>query len=483
MTMRCLRRNCLVAMTTIVSLAGLAGLVAANTELTPAARLVAPFFDISSGIDTFLILTNASRSVHLDGTTFPCGPKGADTCGPFGVHLAFYGQSCERIDSSALLSPGDTDQLDLRVNPNLAVFVGSGQPLGPVKPSPDQSGFAGRGWVDIDVRFGESELSSAPSVQANVLLGTVLISNVASDFAVEYPMASSIGRSDSKGILGRIVRRDKAGRATDWNGRYEPFPWRVFVPTFFAEGTDATGPNAGTTFGAFLALAGPADGNWDHSDNGEAPGQQLGTPGTSGEPLIDGSAIAFDGCEQSVSASFTSHYVNNFLSLLIPAIPARTSWTAALCGVIFPGRDELSGQAIGWVDIQNRALACDSTTPGKGAGNCPAYSPKSQHTTFTGAGNGTGQRRGLVGMFIQSVLNPSIPLRQGVATRLWGDRRPWVHTHKGALQFPEFTLCRPGLGGSALSNCVYSFADLVSAEDMAPDGNLKTAVPSPGEFP
>lgn len=63
--------------------------VAANTELTPAARLVAPFFDISEGRDTFLILTNVSHRVHLDGTTFLCGPKGADTCGPFLVHLEF----------------------------------------------------------------------------------------------------------------------------------------------------------------------------------------------------------------------------------------------------------------------------------------------------------------------------------------------------------------------------------------------------------
>jgi hypothetical protein len=66
-------RPCLVIFAAIVGLVGPVDRSAANTELTPAARLVAPFFDISQGRDTFLILANVSRWVRLDGTSFPCG--------------------------------------------------------------------------------------------------------------------------------------------------------------------------------------------------------------------------------------------------------------------------------------------------------------------------------------------------------------------------------------------------------------------------
>lgn len=410
------------------------------------------------------------------------------------LSFEFYGQSCNRLDLNVSLTPGDIDVLDLRLTP---VVMGSSVPggnLGPVTPSQTQSGLGGRGWVDIDVRFGPPGGSTfaAPGVQANVLMGTVLITDSASDTAIEYPMAPGIGISDH-GLLGRIVRRNAAGQATEWSGRYEPFPPRVFVPAFFAEGTDLIRPKKGTTYTAFLALAAPADGNWDGSGNGEAPGQQLGAPGPAGEPLINFSALIWDGCERNASFNLQSHYVNNSLSLLFGSVVDRTFWTTKNCGVIFPGRDELSGQAVGWLDLFNIALACDSTTRGAGATNCPAYTFADTATHGPGTnppspGVGTGQRRGLVGVLIQTVateahIKSKHPPRSttATATRLWGDRTPW-QGRQGGGPFFDFALCASSI--QTAKECTYSFADLVSDQDIDLHGILTGAVPSsPPEFP
>lgn len=479
-------RSCLVIVTTLALLFGGAGGAAANTELTPAARLVAPFFDISEGRNTFLILTNVSRWVRLDGKTFPCRPvtnTDGGTCGPFGVHLEFYGQSCKRVDIDALLSPGDVDVLDLGSNPAIVGSSGPGGALGsvPLTATGTQSGVAGRGWVDIDVRSGAVVQPNSPGVQANVLMGTVIITDAVADTAIEYPMAPSIGISDH-GLLGRIVQRNAAGRATDWTGRYEPFPRRVFVPSFLAEGVETSGEDHRMGFATFLALAAPADGNWDGSGNGEAPGQQIGAPGSPGEPLILTTAIDFDGCESSVSSPFSSHYVNNFLSKFLYSIAPRTLWTATNCtNQVYPGRDELSGQAVGWIDISNQARSCDNTTPGTGEGHCPSYNTSdSTSTTFTGPGNGTGQPRGLVGVLLQHKGEPEtrrhctgklhpcvfttvVPL--ATATRLWGDRTPW-QGRQGGGKFPDFALCASDIQHD--KECTYSFEGLVSDQDIAP---------------
>lgn len=491
-----LLRQSLTVLPVATLLLSLSGQAFANTELTPAARLVAPFFDISPGRDTFLILANVSRWVRLDMTTFPCGPGPTGSCGPFGVHLEFYGQSCARADLSTTLTPVDVDLIDLRQNTVVSGASLPGAPLGPVTPSAFQSGLGGRGWVDIDVRFGAGvgPTVSDPGVQANVLTGVVIIADSASDFAVDYPMAPSIGVSD-RGLLGRVVRRDAAGRAIEWSGRYEPFPWRVFAPAFFAESGPVKLRLLQHT--AFLALAGPADGNWDGSGNGEAPGQQLGAPGSLGEPLIIPQNLIFDGCEASIftlPAPASSHYVNNFLSKVFPSIPGSSAWTSANCGVqfpVYPGLDEVSGQPVGWIDISNVALACDNTTPGAGAGNCPQYTTVSPATTFTRAGNGTGQRRGLVGVLIEHDFRRSFlwwsGASRGSARRLWGDPSPWRFGTGGGLLplFPDRALCT--LAIQTAGQCRYSFVDLVSHEDIVqqfggPPG-VQEAVPSPGEFP
>ncbi len=484
--------SCLVICAAIALLVGPVDRSAANTELVPAARLVAPFFDISPGRDTFLILANVSRWVKLDGTTFACGRAG--TCGPFMVHLEFYGQSCERIDYTTLLTPGDIDVIDLGLNAVTSGVTDPGQALGPVSPSSTQSGLRGRGWVDIDVRFCQAGVcqESDPGVQANVLVGTVLIVDIVTDVATTYPMAPSMGIADH-GLLGRIVRRDPQGRAIEWTGRYEPFPNRLFVPAFFAEGQPPLSI-FGKFHAAFLALAAPADGNWDGSGNGEAPGQRIGPPAGPGAPLINVEADVFDGCESSITVEFASHYVNNFLSLLMPALPQRPSWTDAKCGASFPGRDELSngenggqpGQPVGWIDLQNAAIACDQTTPGPGASNCPAYSSSSTVTDFHSAGVGTGQRRGMVGVLLESEsfrflspfpgVRPRTQLLSLTASRLWGDRSPWIAG--GGRTFPDLAICAsPAL-------CHYSFANTAFAEDIAAQGSPADAVPSDGgEFP
>jgi len=490
-----------VAFVAVALIVGAVGQASANTELVPAARQIVPFFDISSGRDTFLILVNASRNIRLDGTFFPCG---TNTCGPFGVHLEYYGQSCQRIDESTFLTPGDIDQFDLALDPVVAGASLPGGALGSVTASSTQSGLGGRGWVDIDTRFTQGGIvqTSDPSVQANVLLGTVVITDSSADFALAYPMAAGIGTSRS-GVLGRIVRRDSNGRAINWTGRFEPYPPRTFVPAFFAEGTDTTGPNTGTAFTAFLAMAGVADGNWDNSDNGEAPGQQIGLPGAAGEPLINVTAIIFDGCEHSISSPFSSHYVNNFLSKLFPAIPNRTLWTAGKCAAgeigtagTFPGRDFLSvsqdptgtGQAVGWIDLPNTAISCDNTVPGTDPGQCPAYSGASTASTPLGAGRGVGQRRGVVGVLIENVVNATIPLRIGDVTRLWGDCTPWEGRRgpqaPSTLVFPEHALCDAVT--QAAERCTCSFVDFVLHQDIAQQGNLGGTLQVPGsgtQFP
>jgi hypothetical protein len=483
---------------------GAVGQAVANTELVPASRLLVPFFDISSGRDTFLILVNASRNVRLDGTTFSCAAGGTGVCGPFGVHLEFYGQTCQVINTSTFLTPGDIDQFDLATNPVIAGASTTGGPLGPTTASGAQSGLGGRGWVDIDARFTQAAIvqRSDPSIQANVLIGTVVITDSPNDFALAYPMASGIGTS-RYGILGRIVRRSADGRASAWSGRYEPFPPRTFVPVFFAEGTDTQGANAGTAFTAFLAAAGPADGNWDNSDDGEAPGQSVFNQA----PLLQLQATIFDGCEHSISSQVSTHYLNNFLSKIFPAIPARTNWLASNCvaGEVgttgaFPGRDILSqqfdltpgagearGQALGWIDMVNTALSCDLTTPGTGATNCPSYTAASTSTaSSTGGspGTGVGQRRGVVGVIIENVVNTTIPLHLGDVTRLWGDCTPWEGRQGSpgtVFDFPEAALCEPNT--QTLFRCTCSLVDLVEHQDIAAQGNVAAFVASPGLLP
>ena len=443
----------------------------ANTELVPASRLIAPFLDISSGRDTFYMLVNVSQNVNLNRVLFAPG----DRLGPWGVHLEHYGQSCDRIDESTGLTPGDIDQFDLLVNSVARTSLGSGQPLGAVTPSVTQSGVAGRGWTDIDVRFGPGTLTGSTSIQANVLLGTAIISDFGSDYAFAYPMASVIGTSNrlisggttAGGIGSRIVRRTSAGQATEWTGRYEPLPRRLFVPVYFADGTQAS---SGETFSSFLVIAGPPDGNWDGSGDGEAPGQATGK-GAVGPANLSLATILWDGCEQNVSPGFTSHFLNNTYATLFGTTVNRSTWQNAVpsnpngCPAVFASRDELSGQALGWIDIINNAVACDQTS--NGTAGCAVGGPNTPAVTLSGTdttnGSGTARARGMVGISVSNVTTSTLQL--GDVTRLWGDASPWGNIGNDA-NISKPLICSNGVA------CQYSLVDEVNHVDVDQTGTL-----------
>lgn len=432
----------------------------ANTELVPASRLVAPFLDISSGRDTFYSLVNVSQDVNLNRVIYTTA--GGVSRGPWGVHLEHYGQSCLRVDESTGLTQGDIDQFDLLVDSVARTALGSGQALGPVTASVTQSGVAGRGWTDIDVRFGTGTLTGSTSVQANVMLGTAIISDSVSDFAFAYPMASIIGTSNrpavtptgAAGAIGaRIVQRSATGNATAWSGRYEPLPRRAFVPVYFADGVQAS---SGETFTSFLVVAGPPDGNWDGSNDGEAPGQATGQ-GAVGPPNLNLNLIVWDGCERNTSFNYTSHYLNNTYNKLFGLTTDRSTWQAILptaCPAAFASRDEqLSHQALGWIDIINAAQACDNTT--NGLAGCPIG-------PGTGAGTGTGQARGIVGISVSNVVSTALHL--GDVTRLWGDASPWGDIADDGTA--KASICFNGV------KCQYSLVDEVNHVDINQNGVL-----------
>ncbi len=443
--MRSLFRGTFVTLAALALVFGMMAPAFANTNLVPASRLVAPFFDISSGRDTFYLFTNVSGNVNLTGASFNASP----TLGPWGVHLEHYGQSCDRIDETDSLTPFDIDQFDLLVNSVVRNAISAGQAIGSVTASATQSGVAGRGYSDIDVRFGAGVLTSSKSIQANVLLGTVVITDGPSDFALAYPMTSIIGTAFSGLIGGTIVQRDSNGTATAWSGRYEPLPARLFVPAFFAEGTDTSGSNANQTFAAFLAIAGPPDGNWSGTGNGEAPGQA-----TNGN-ILQLNMLVFDGCEKNVSFNFPSHFVNNFYTNLFGANTNRSTWTTALCGVAFAGRDELSNQAVGWIDITNTNNSCGNST------SCTST------LATPGVNNGVGQKRGMTGITIENVVQTvGGSLKIGDVVRLSGDPSPWGKVG-GAFAFTA--VC------AVPSTCNFSLVDLVNHSDIAQNGTLTTS--------
>lgn len=365
----------------------------ANTELVPAARLVAPYFDVSGSRRTLVMLTNASNYIDLittsTGATLATFPKG--------VHIEFYDKNCNRTDRTVDLSASDVDQLDLAKVPTDLTqdpFIVSKQ-----------------GFIDLDVRAFDAQRDK-PGIALNVLMGTVVISDFSSDFSVAYPMASSlfgfaVGHPDSSADLalafpaaasvptgssgiGHVgVTHDANGKATGWGSGYEPFPSRVFVPFYFAEG----GP---LSTASQLVIAAPADGNWDGSGLGESPGQALPgvTIGSVTGALMDGTALLFDGCENKLSGQITSHWVNETLGARWGVNVNQSSWKTTLganCkgSVNFPAVDEASGAFVGWIDYPNVALSS-------------VLKP-----------------RGMVGVLIESAVISG--KGHGDLTRLWGD--------------------------------------------------------------
>lgn len=376
--MRNVTRWLLAGVLTLTPLAGVVGTASANTELVPAARLVAPYWDVRGSVDTFLMIANVSN---------------IDLTGSLGVHLEFYDKTCARVNETINLSAYDIDQLQLTSKPLIKGVLASDF-----------------GWVDIDVR-SQGAGQNDPSVEYNHLVGTVIVVDGAKDFAIAYPMASSIGSSGgpSAGVGATIVTRDTTttGAALAWTGAFEPYPGRLFVPMFIADGTDAA---SGQVFSTSLYVAPVANGNWAGlsvtavAASGEAPGQAIGSEALCTDQLVDCAldlAIdLWDGCEESASAPKKAHYFQGTLTGLFTAQRAdRVNWLAAKCDPEhnglggYAGLDEYSGAPTGWIDIRNTKA---ETTIGE--------SPN---------------KRGMVGVLVGTVSNTGNQL--GDATRMWGD--------------------------------------------------------------
>jgi hypothetical protein len=361
----------------------------ANTELVPASRLVVPFVSATSTRPTFLLLTNASAK-NLVGNTTTAGVDGS-------IHLEFYNKSCTRTDRFVHLSSNDTDQIDVVAT--------------------DLNGAQTVGFVDIDVRADDAAAST--SIQENALLGTVVITDTAADFALSYPMAASIGSARS-GADNAIVTRDPAsGFAVTWTGRYEAFPTTIMVPGYYAEG----GTGGGAITESLLAIASPADGNWygqvaGTTGFGEAPGQQL----TTATALINMPLVSvYDGCEIPISRNVAGHYVSGSLVTLLSvqlnrdlSTPAPLGWTSGKCGNTFGGLDEVSGAPIGWINMPNISCVRSANANFAGITACvgAANAPTSTQAKI----------RGVVGVLFEvTQVTGALPRAGADVTRLWGD--------------------------------------------------------------
>jgi hypothetical protein len=428
----------------------------ANTELVPGSRLVAPYWDIrtTEGRSTVMMIANVSRRVNLQKNTDVGNLSGAcNLDAPTGVtgisgtncavHLEFYDKTCDNIDLTIDLSKQDIDQLDLLTDSD----------LGGVR-----SLDSGYGWVDIDVRraiTGSGHTNT--SVQANVLVGTVVISDSDADFAVAYPMAASQGSADAAGgglttIADDhdIVSRDGQGDANAWTGAFESFPARVYVPMYFAEGT-----NGSYTFTSTLAVAGPAQ----SVRGGEAPGQDLEddstTPSIDEGILIDAEVDIVDACENAVSDDLKDHYINDRLQKaggvgLFTAdvtAPFNTTGTIGTCVTPSADVDRRASGAFqgGYIDIANNALALKWAAGVSGSQGSPSY----------------GIERGLVGVLIQQAT--ATGSKTGDAMRLWGECSYGADGSGGSAD---------GSGtvsdGGSYCRQSYSLVDTVSHADLRP---------------
>jgi hypothetical protein len=438
-SMKSFRKVAIAAMVAVVPALAV-GTAWANTELVPGARLVAPYWDVTGitggGGDrgTLLLITNVSKVANLQRSAVSLDQNGVCNLGngaasKCGVHLEFYDKTCENVNVSIDLSKWDIDQLDLNVDADMSGPRGLPNKLG---------------WVDIDVRKSEAGTDDA-GVQANVLMGTVVIGDSGSDFAVAYPMASSIGSSNTAqttfpSIGGDIVTRRNGGFADKWTGGYESFPARVFVPMYFAEFN-----NYGQTFTSTLAIAGPAQA----ISGGEAPGQELGEVEVADEAiLVDVSVAGFDACENPWSDSIEEHYVIGSLDELFASNVDAANYKTTGCTLLSADTDRTATNPFkgGWIDLKNRARSANTNAGIVGAEN--SY------------------ERGLVGVLVQQATTATT--FRGDATRLWGDCAYGNSTTSGGTESVQTNRSIANPSGGTACRPSYSLVEDVNHADIAP---------------
>lgn len=370
----------------VVAVMGLTVMLAtwaeANTEVVPGTRVVFPFFDISTGNSTFLLLNNTGGGTPT-------------------IQVSLYGQGSGKQDFFLTLTQNDVDQFDIgaQVGGGAATFPG-------VSGNTSQTNVAGRGWVDAFVVAGAS--TSSNIVQRNVLAGSAIIVNISGDFAFAYPGAASQCQSDT-GFGGPVVTRlAGSGLAGVWTGRCEQYPSTLFLPGYLAEDLESTSSPLRT---AFLVLAGPADAN-----KKEAPGQDLGGASASLVSIqMGGTGAQFDGCGVGSGVETSpAHLLNGRITTvntLSGSFFRRTNFVSdpTCSGPTGPRTDELSNSPIASMKLRN-----DIDTPTNAAtGPVP-------NSNFTGP-NGfdlTARKRGMVGILFGAAFDAG--LKVGDAVRLWG---------------------------------------------------------------
>ncbi len=370
----------------VLAVMGLAVMLAtgagANTELVPGSRVVFPFFDMSTGNSSFLLLHNTGG---LTAT----------------VQLALYGQGSGKQDVFLSLTPGDVDQFDfgLQVGGGAATFPG-------VVGNISQTNVAGRGWVDAFVVGSAS--TGGNILQYNAISGSAIIVNLAGDFAFAYPGAASQCQSDFGTGNAVVTRLAGSGLAGVWTGRCEQYPSTLYIPGYLAEDLESTTSPLRT---AFLVAAGPADAN-----KKEAPGQTLGDASASLMDLPSASAsVTRDGC--GIPSDFiasSAHFLNGRISTVNTfsgVFFRRTNFTptASCPSVGGPFADELSGSPIASVKLRNNVDTPTSAATG------PVPNP---NFTVPNGFDLTARKRGMVGILFGTATDGG--LKVGDAIRLWG---------------------------------------------------------------
>lgn len=402
--MKLLRSSLVGLLAATLAVSAIPKAVDANTELLPGSRLLFPYVDITTGRQTFLLLTNASTTL-----TAP-------------THLTFYAQNCNRNDQTVILTPLDI----AAVSVNAALGSAAALPATPAPSGSKQTSSDGVGWVDVDVRDALNARNS-PSYQLNALMGEAVIIDTVKDFAFAYPAAAAQGSGQgatptpTSTVIGgntrtisahQIVTRATAGDfASAWTGLYETYASRIFFPAFFAEDLcTATSP----TLTAFIAIAGPADGF-----RKEAPGSELNSSTGAVSTLVNIAGDVFDGEEHSQSVSGFAHHLNGRLCTTFPTVKARTQY-AASGGGSYATLDSTLGavNAVGWMNLDNT----QSTPVGPNPGS--ATLPNNPDFT-TGNGFDTSTRqRGLTGILFEiqaGDLVASVAVKTGDALRNWND--------------------------------------------------------------